>query len=138
MKKRDFTDVVDILFSRKDQATKEMTDLLSEFHTEFPPRRFSKGYVMQGLQCGKKGCTECPHSLKWRYYVRHERKVVWGKNRVERLPPSFWKSNRDEVVLDRFRYYQRELVRINKERGIIQTKIKNAYLKILAAMKSVT
>ena len=138
MRKSDFIGVVDILFSRKEQASNEMNDLLLKFQNEFPPRRSSKGYMLQGLQCGRKGCTECPHSLKWRYYVRHERKVVWGKSRRDRLPPSFWKSKRDELVLDRFRYYEREVGRINKEKAKIQSKIKNAYLKTLAAMKSVT
>jgi hypothetical protein len=127
MKKEDFQGWVEAIFEKKRELATQRQALLDEFKKEYPARKESKGYFLTGTICGKKGCTECPHSLSWRFYARKERKVTWQKKRFAKLPPSFWNSKRKESVYDRFAYYDRRMQELNKKWKQLQKYITNSY-----------
>jgi len=138
MHQEDLQPWIDRLFERKRQIEIERMGLLREFQEEFPPQRGAKGgYMLVGVDCGKKrqGCRECPHSLRWRWYWRPKIKVFWGKQRLTRLPAKFWQSKRTERVTERFKYYEEEVLRLNKVWKETQNRIKGIHQAALSAVK---
>lgn len=123
MLKEDVVAWLDTLFELKDQLAHERDSLVAEFEKEFPPLVGARGgYLLVFVDCGRAGCTECPHSIAWRWYRRPKRKVLFGK-RFPSLPSSFWRSSRPVEVKERFRYYDRKMRELNITWKEMQKKI---------------
>lgn len=109
-----------------------MKCLLAEFAKKFPPTRGRSGFGLTSGLCGKKGCTECPHSLYWREYIypqthmetneltgikKPKFKFRWKEERFKALPRRFWESARSEDVLQAFQYFDDKVQRLNRNRN---------------------
>lgn len=130
MEKQDIYGWIDALYAVKAILTSRKKGLLQEFGEEFPPRKNTKGWILVGTPCYKRGCTDCPHMLKWRWYERISGKALMGKRR-DKLPQTFWKTRKPETVT-RFRYYDGAMREINADWEKIQKALKKIHLTAMA------
>jgi hypothetical protein len=136
----------------RDANVAAMKNLLEKFRAEFPPCVGYTGYLLVGVDCGKKpkknqpvkegDCLLCPHSLAWRkfdYRFRFKSGPKAGKGafywvrtpRLTFLPAAFLNVRKKSTV--RFRYYNDRMRKLNAQRK----KLSEAVRAVHAAYRSI-
>lgn len=120
--------------------------LREEFFKEFPIRRavkdgsgirMPKGYMISYSNCRQTRCPDCPHTLTWTWFERQEKmkKPKYEGKKLKKLPKSFWNSKRKKETLDRFRYYEDTLQKLNKDHKDVKDTIAAISKKALYCLR---